>query len=104
MSFTVFVTKRAEQELHQAADWIARDSPETVNRWFNRFVSSILSLADNPQRCSVARENDLFPFELRQLLYGRNRSYRALFTIRDSTVHILSIRHSAQRDLTSDDL
>ena len=43
-------------------------------------------------------------FELRQLLYGRRRTYRALFTIREHDVVVLSIRHSAQRDLTPDDL
>ena len=104
MSLTVFVTERAEQELHQAADWIAKDAPEAANRWFNGFVNSLLSLSDNPLRCSRAREDNAFPFELRQLLYGSSRSYRALFTIRHSTVFVLSIRHSARRDLTPEDL
>lgn len=70
MSFNVLVTERAERELNQTADWIARDAPDTANRWFNGFVTSIVSLADNPQRCGVARENHRFAFELRQLLYG----------------------------------
>ncbi len=103
MSFEVLVTERASQELHQAADWIAKDAPETANRWFNGFVTAISTLDENPQRCSLARENRRFPFELRQLLYGRRRGYRALFTIRGSSVVVLSIRHAAQRELTPDD-
>lgn len=104
MSFEVLVTERAARELSQAADWIAMDAPETANRWFNGFVAAIQTLAENPQRCSIARENDRFPYELRQLLYGRKRSYRALFSIRGSKIVVLSIRHNALYDLTPEDL
>ncbi len=55
-----------------------------------------------PKRCPLARENEYFSQEIRQLLYGRGRnSYRILFTILEgtevSTVRILHIRHSAQQ-------
>jgi hypothetical protein len=39
-----------------------------------------------------------FPFEVRQLLYGRKpHAYRILFTITANTVVILHIRHARQR-------
>ncbi len=104
MSFDVLVTERAEQELNQAADWIARDAPDTAEKWFKQFVEAIISLGKNPERCGYARENDRFSFDLRQLLYGRRRSYRALFTVRQNVVVVLSVRHSAQRDLSPEDL
>jgi hypothetical protein len=57
-----------------------------------------------PKRCPLARENEYFSQEIRQLLYGRGRnSYRILFTILEGTevsiVRILYIRHSAQQIL-----
>lgn len=57
-----------------------------------------------PKRCPLARENEYFSKEIRQLLYGQGRnSYRILFTIVEepelSTVRILHIRHSAQQTL-----
>ena len=57
-----------------------------------------------PKRCSLARENDYFSQEIRQLLYGRGRnSYRIIFTIVESQeisiVRILHIRHAAQQTI-----
>ena len=104
MTFEVLVTERAEQELNQAADWIARDAPDTAEKWFNGFVEAIVSLSEHPERCGLARENDRFPFDLRQLLYGRRRNHRALFTIRGNAIVVLSIRHAAQPDVTPDDI
>lgn len=104
MTYKVLISRRAQRELNQAADWIAKSAPETAERWFNKFVEALLTLRDNPHRCGFARENPSFPYELRQLLYGRRRNYRALFTIRENSVVVISIRHAAQRDLTPEDV
>jgi len=104
MTYDVAITNRAERHLKSAAAWIAVRAPTAAQRWFDKFIERLLTLRHNPQRCGVARENDLFPYELRELLYGRRRSYRALFTIRDRTVVVLAIWHSARRDFTPDDL
>jgi negative regulator of sigma E activity len=57
-----------------------------------------------PKRCPLARENEHFSQELRQLLYGRGRnSYRIVFTVLEeqdiSTVRILHIRHAYQQTI-----
>ena len=57
-----------------------------------------------PKRCPIARENQYFSKEIRQLLYGKGRnSYRIIFTIAESedvsAVRILHIRHAAQQTL-----
>ncbi len=52
-----------------------------------------------PKRCPLAKENEYFSQEIRQLLYGQRRnSYRILFTVLEEvfTVRILHIRHSSQ--------
>jgi plasmid stabilization system protein ParE len=57
----------------------------------------------NAVRTSV--EHEIFSEEVRQLLYGKSKNiYRVLFTIRDTTVHVLFVRHSAQALLTVDEL
>ena len=55
MTYDVLVTKHAERELNSAADWIAGDSPDTAQRWFNEFVEAILTLGEFPERGAIAR-------------------------------------------------
>lgn len=104
MTYQVLLLARAERDLDEVTDWIARNAPQTAGRWFDGFVAALASLRENPRRCGLARENDAFPFELRRLLYGRHRNYRALFTIRGDQVLVLAIRHAAQDDISPDDL
>ncbi|WP_107806395.1 helix-turn-helix domain-containing protein [Nodularia spumigena] len=67
--------------------------------------NAIATLQENPRRCNLAVEHEIFPEEVRQLLYGKSKNiYRLLFTIRDTTVYILYVRHSAQAPLTLDEL
>ena len=107
MSFQVVVADRAAAELKAAARWWAENrSIEQAERWYTEFVEAIASLHDNPQRCAVARESDLFAIELRQLNFsvaGRP-THRAVFTIQGSSVIVLAVRHQAQSDLSSGDL
>jgi plasmid stabilization system protein ParE len=83
-----------------------RIAPRQAARWYAGFSAAIDSLAENPDRCPLARENDLFPYELRELHdgLGSRPTHRAVFTIRPDAVVILTIRHAAQKDLTPDDL
>ena len=59
----------------------------------------------SPSAVTRAVEHEIFPEEVRQLLYGKSKNiYRVLLTIRDTTVYVLYVRHSAQAPLTLDDL
>src|SRR5687767_2061956 len=95
MTHEVILTARAVRELDAATDWIARYSPQAAERWLAGFLTKIVSLKLNPLRTGPAREQRRMPVDLRQLLYGRRRSYRAIFIIRQSKVVVLSIRHTA---------
>jgi hypothetical protein len=44
------------------------------------------------------------PFELRELLVGRRRQWRVLFTIRENHILVMAIRHAAQDEVSIDDL
>lgn len=51
----------------------------------------------------LLRENDNFPQEIRQLMYGKSRNkYRIIFTIIDDLVYILYVRHSSQSSIKFD--
>ena len=54
----------------------------------------------------LAREDELFPFSLHQLLFGvgNKPTHRALFRVRDDKVLVHMIRHLAQDDVTPNDV
>ena len=75
-------------------------STSAAHLWAAGLMDAIYSLKQFPHRCQFARENEFFPFEIRQLLYGTGtRIYRILFHIKDDSVNILHIRHSFQDTL-----
>jgi hypothetical protein len=54
-------------------------------------MAAIESLQTFPQRCAYSTENDRFPFEVRQLLFGRKPNvYRVVFRIEGEGVHMFA--------------
>jgi len=99
MSFRVEITTEAEGDLDSILDWlISEHAGDTGIRWFEALEDAIATLAEFPERCSVAPESRLFPFEVRQLLYGNKpHIYRVLFTIEEKTVYVLRVRHGRRQ-------
>jgi plasmid stabilization system protein ParE len=106
MSFRINLSRHAVEDRERAFEWYAANySDEYAARWVIGITAAIKTLSKNPQRCPKALENDRFPFDLYELLYGtRKNKHRVLFTIRNDVVFVVRIRHSAQRELTEDDL
>ena len=104
MNYQVALTDRAARDLEEAYGWYAERAPEAAVRWYNGFLQALASLANNPERCAIAPESRKTDTGIRQLLYGRRRSYRALFLIREQTVVVLHIRHTARKDASLEDL
>jgi plasmid stabilization system protein ParE len=101
VKFRVRIETRAARDIDEASGWLAARSPEAAERWFNAIEAEIYSLENFPARCPRAREAELFPYELRQLVYGRRQGrYRVIFTIRGQTVHVLHVRHGAHPTMT----
>jgi len=109
MTYKVFITSKAKLQLVSCARWWSehRDADQAA-RWLDGFEEAIASLRENPERHSLARENDFheLPFPVRQLLYsiGKKPTHRAVFEIRGDTVFVVAVRHLAQDDLTSEEL
>jgi plasmid stabilization system protein ParE len=101
MAFRVEASAEAERDAEEILEWLlSQHAGDTGARWFLAMEQAIESLATFPERCPLAPENTRFPFEVRQLLYGRKpHVYRILFTIKGDTVHILHIRHGRRKPL-----
>lgn len=102
MVFRVDISAQAEREADEILQWLlSQHAGETGIRWFLALEEAIASLNKLPERCPVAAESSRFPFEVRQLLYGRRpHVYRILFTIAGDTVNILHIRHGRRKPVS----
>jgi len=101
MTFRVEMSAQAEGDAKAILDWLlSQHAGETGSRWFLALEEAIASLSALPERYPLAPENARFPFEVRQLLYGRKpHVYRILFTIEGEMVKILHIRHARRRPI-----
>lgn len=105
MSFDVQLTEMAAAEIRRGYSWLAERSLAAANRWRDSILAAVDSLAENPDRCPLAPEDEWYAGTLRQLLHGKRRSvYRILFEMRNQVVVILRVRHAAQDLLDADDL
>ena len=105
MKFRVQLESRAARDIDEASGWLAARSPQAAEQWFNAIEAAIAGLKDFPTRCPRAREDGLFSYELRQLVYGRRHGrYRIIFTIRRQTVHVLHVRHGAHAMMTKSEI
>jgi plasmid stabilization system protein ParE len=97
MTYHVEITAKALREIDEALEWYAVRSLRTAISWYVNLMEAVRDLGDNPERFELAPENEWYPGELRQMLYGKKRgTYRILFEIRGDTVYILRVRHGAQ--------
>lgn len=104
MAYHVEVTLQAQAEALEIFVWKGEHhSVEIAAEWYNGIMQALYSLDEMPRRCALALENEDFPDEIRQLLFGkRGDTYRVLFTVRGDRVHILHIRHGAMERIKPD--
>ena len=99
MSVEIFLTATAEQQMHDAAEWYAKESPEIAANWFNGLLDSLASISLSPESFPLARESDELPVQFREMLYGlgKRKTHRVLFVARSDRIVVHQIRHVAQR-------
>jgi hypothetical protein len=89
-TYRILLQPEAVEGMESAYAYIEQDSPHRTQQWATGLIEAIQTLDVFPGRCPLAPENDYFPQEIRQLLYGRGRQvYRVLFTITNDTVSVL---------------
>jgi plasmid stabilization system protein ParE len=103
MAYVVKITLRAERDLTQLFEAINAVHSEAALEWYRNLKAAILSLREQPNRCSEVWGR----VGLRHLLYGRKpHIYRVIFRIleRQKCVEVLHIRHGARQKLKPSDL
>jgi plasmid stabilization system protein ParE len=95
MAFRVEPTLSAKLDLDEILTWLKEhEAGDSGLRWFLKMQEAVYSLTRLPLRCPLAPESTVFPFEVRQLVFGRKpHQYRILFTIDGDTVVVLHVRH-----------
>ena len=105
MTHRIVIQPRAERDIRTAALWILGQSGSraTALRWTRSLRAKIATLKTSPRRCPIDPDSEVYGEDVRVLLYGKRRGvYRVLFAIRGDTVHVLTVRHSAQRSLAEE--
>jgi plasmid stabilization system protein ParE len=93
----VIVELPAQQDIAEAHLWLAGQSPEAADRWFDTIYETIGSLEIFPERAPLAPESEFLNVEIREIFHGRRRhKYRILFTVSENEVHVLHVRHGAR--------
>lgn len=103
MASLVRITSRAEQDLVDLYGAIHAADSKAAQQWYRRLKQAILSLQEQPNRCSRTPENK----RLRHLLYGHKpHFYRVIYRVnpRLRQVDVLHIRHGARRKFRAPDL
>ena len=94
MRYRIELSRRAECDSEEAFLYIRERAPLNAVRWRHGLEAKLRVLERMPASFALAPENQDTTIEVRQLLYGR---YRILYTIRGSTVFVLTVRHGARR-------
>ena len=102
MTFRVIIQPAAERSIRQQVEWIAAQTNATGGalRWARSLRAKIDTLKSSPLRCPIAPDADGFGEEVRILLHGKRSKFRIYFVIRGEAVHVVAVRHSAQRGWT----
>lgn len=99
MTFRGVILPSAESEIEGYARWWA-EHHDTIQaeRWFDTIHQQLKLLSDFPEGHSLSAENGEFPYVIRDKLLGLGSrpSYRAVFTVNEGTVYVLTVRRTSQ--------
>jgi plasmid stabilization system protein ParE len=104
MKYRIELAATAKADIRGQAQWLREQvSPAAADQWLAGLHKAIDTLQTRPLRCPIAAESDKFPEEIHELLYGRRgkrtHKRRIIFTVRQDTVYVLYVRHTARDEL-----
>lgn len=85
-------TRRAERQLLEIGQYIARDKPAAARRWVERLRRKAQQAAENPGAGRVVPELDRQ--DIREVLL---RGYRIVYLVADEAVEVLTVFESHRR-------
>ena len=87
MQYEIVVHRSARRDVLQVYKRAAHNAPVAAEKWLARLQRKILTLQNNPQRCSFATEDHKVAVPLFELLFGRAPNvFRVIFTIAASAL------------------
>ncbi|REJ89620.1 MAG: hypothetical protein DWQ34_19040 [Planctomycetota bacterium] len=106
MRFHVRTLSRADRDVHGILSYIAEHSKEGATAWARAYDNALARLEKSADSFPFAIENEYVDFEVREILFKTRRGlvYRALFTIRETTVYVLHVRGPGQNLLDENEL
>ncbi len=99
MKYRVIVDGQAMEDIERNAGWWADNhSLDEAIRWYDGILDAIYRLDLFPESNGLSAENSAFPYEIRDLCFGvgSRPTHRAVFTIVDDAVHVLTVQRAAQ--------
>ena len=105
--FKVLINATAESDMQSAADWWKQNrSTQQAEHWYDGIYKAIKTLSENPERCSLAAENEHTQKEIRQLLFGvsQKTTHRILFYVDGNSVTVFRVLHVARAKIRDVDL
>jgi plasmid stabilization system protein ParE len=103
----LIILPQAKEDVRRNAEWWAdHHSSEQVARWLDAVESQLETIVDFPMSHSLSAENDAFPYEIREKLVGLGSrpGDRAVFTIKDDTIYVLTVRRGAEDTVRPDQI
>jgi plasmid stabilization system protein ParE len=79
-------TERAENDLFEAFDFIARNNPAAATRWSKKILQKVEDLAASPMRGRTVPE--AAGSDLREVFHGR---YRIVYAVRHPFLHVVTV-------------
>jgi plasmid stabilization system protein ParE len=105
MTYKIDISIPALQDAEFAYLWYRDFDSEAAKMWYEGLLEAIFSLEENPLRCPIAPESRFIGREIKQLIYGKSRTYRIFYEVLEDkkTVRIYRIWHSSRNWLTKEE-
>lgn len=103
MAFRIELAGLAEQDLFEAIEYIAQDSPSRAHKWYHDLLFQLDGLRQTPQQYPLIKEAQKLGRALRSIHF---HSHRVIYEVQDSkeTVFVVRIYHTSRRQLTKKDI
>lgn len=101
MNYRVYIEPPALANVDAIYLWLRKSSLRAADAWLDGMGDAIDAIVRMPASYALAPEAAAFGMDIREMHCGRApHVYRAFFVVRKAKIHVLHIRHAAQRPLT----
>jgi plasmid stabilization system protein ParE len=106
MKYRISILTRANADLQNIFDWLAKRSPSGAAAWYEVAIQAIEELRLTADQHGFALESYLIRDQIREHFFKtkRGKQYRVLYRIDDDVVRVLRVRSPGQPPVRRRDL